>query len=171
MWAILVCGYVERKKKGCEILVFVSQDNQLAYYFVRAQHGRQTFLPSRKDLFHEPMQLLANACQLDELTRPMVSDIGFVNKVADRNTTNNEESFSPNLAMTNVLRPTEITKGFGVDSQGFRFDAPNDNGKTPLHVAAPDEKLDLAEEIVNSLKSLETRNNSSVTALLLACLR
>jgi ankyrin repeat protein len=60
-------------------------------------------------------------------------------------------------------------RGFDVDSPGFSFEKPNASGKTPLHVAVSDEKVDIVEEIVDHVKSLETRDNDQDTALLLAC--
>jgi hypothetical protein len=112
---------------------------------------------------------LANICQLNQDFDEASGLRAWIHRQeAGTGTTDRAESLPPNPPMADVLRWCK-ERGFDVDSQGFSFEKPNTNGKTPLHVAVSDEKLDIVEKIVDHVKSLETRDNDQATALLLAC--
>jgi ankyrin repeat protein len=126
-----------------------------------------------RDLVFESADLLARVCQLNQEfdeargLRNWIIDQDL-HPIDDDDILSKTDHVLPTPAMSDAIRWCK-EKGFDVDSPGFRFDTPNEGGKTPLHVAVSDEQLEIVEQIVDHVATVETRDNDESTALLLAC--
>ena len=115
-------------------------------------------------LVRETAKLLIRACQLNKDFDEAEGIRKWLHEFEGDQTGNP----SSDPAMVDLLQWCQ-GKGFDVDSQDFHFDQKNTGGKTPLHVAVSDEKLDIVKQLVDHVKTLDTRDNDDRTPLLLAC--
>jgi ankyrin repeat protein len=138
-------------------------------FATRALEGRKKLIPAQMHEIFETANLLANACQLNQ-DYDEASGIRtwIYQKEVGTRKISRTESLKSNPPMADVLHWCK-ERGFDVDSPNFRFEHPNADGKTPLHIAISDEKLEIVEVITNHVQTLETRDNDSATGLLLAC--
>ncbi|OBT66707.1 hypothetical protein VE03_03957 [Pseudogymnoascus sp. 23342-1-I1] len=145
-------------------------------YATRALDGRVKS-NTAPDLIMESATLLERAYQLN---RDVPEARGVKNWAEGNypqlvNTRASVSTASTNDTLPNPVIPnaTQWCKdnGFDVHSRDFSFDIPNSDGKTPLHIAVVDHDLELEilQQIMNCVATLETRDSNDCTALLLAC--
>lgn len=123
-----------------------------------------------KDKVLETAALLARACQLNQDFDEAQGLRNWINaqEPTDSSEIDSTDHIPTSTAIANAIHWCK-ERGFDVDSPGFRFDMPNASGKTPLHVAVSDEELEIVEQIVDHVATLETPDKEDKsTALLLA---